>query len=257
LSVKEFQVSGFKLKVLSFLLLASGFVSQSFAEESVNALVQSELSFAKTASEKGIKTAFQSYLAEDSILFRPRAVSGKAWIAGHPETPGVLIWEPTYAEISGSGDLGFTTGPYVYKTSKDAAEGDYGQFFSIWKKQSDGSWKVFLDTGLEKQKDKTPLKTRTGKSPIVSKKELEKQKKIVEEADLVPSVATDALILHDQEYGTDCTFVQNGSGISQSADLAYFYGTFQCGATQGNYVRVWRKVDCWQVALDYRMERRL
>ena len=225
---------------------------QSFAEESVNTLVQSELSFAKTASEKGIKTAFLSYLAEYSILFRPNAVSGKEWTAAQPETPGVLIWEPSYAEISGSGDLGFTTGPYVYKTSRDSADGDYGQFFSIWKKQNDGSWKVLLDTGTPVKKEKTSLTTRTNKGSSVSNQEREKQQKLVAEADLHPSILTDALLLYDQEYGKECTFAQNGTGISQSADLAYFYGTFQCGATQGNYVRVWRNVDYWQVAVDYR-----
>jgi ketosteroid isomerase-like protein len=255
LSIKKFQGPDFKFKKAGLFFFFLAFMSfESFAEESANALVQSELSFAKTASEKGIKTAFLSYLAEDSILFRPHAVSGKEWTAAQPETPGVLIWEPSYAEISGSGDLGFTTGPYVYKTLRDSADGDYGQFFSLWKKQNDGTWKVLLDAGiyLEKQKEKTALVTRTGKGSAASKQELEKQKKILEKADLGQFVTTDALLLHDQEYGTNCSFVQNGSGISLSADLAYFYGAFQCGATQGNYVRVWRKVEHWQVAVDYR-----
>jgi len=242
----------FKWNVLVIFLLAAGFASQSFAEESVDTLVQSELSFAKTASEKGIKTAFLTYLADDSVLFRPNTVTGKKWTSEHPDTPGVLIWEPTYAEVSGAGDLGFTTGPYVYKSSKDAVEEDYGQFFSIWKKQNDGTWKVFLDTGLPKRKEKTPLITRTNKGSGVSIKEQDEQLKIAAKADLTPSAATDALLLYDQEYGTNCTFTQNGSGISQSVDLVYFYGTFQCGETQGIYVRVWRKVDQWEVAVDYR-----
>jgi ketosteroid isomerase-like protein len=238
------------LKVLAFLLLASLAV-QSFAEESINTLVQSEISFAKTASEKGIKTAFLAYLAEDSLLFRPAAVAGKKWITEHPETPGVLNWEPTYAEVSGAGDLGFTTGPYIYKESKDSTEGDYGQFFSIWKKQSGGKWKVYLDTGLPKKKEKTPLITRTNKGSVSSKEEADRELKVVAKADLNSSETTGALLLHNQEYEKNCTFAQNGSGISQSADLAYFYGTFQCGAAQGSYVRVWRKLGRWQLAIEY------
>lgn len=240
-----------------FFILVLFLSFECLAEENVNTLVQSELAFARTASEKGIKTAFLMYLAEDSILFRPRVVSGREWMQGRPETPGALIWEPSYAEVSGAGDLGFTTGPYIYKPSANEPPATYGQFFSIWKKQPDQTWKVLLDAGIEydKEKPKASLITRTGHGTQASEGEREKQRDTVRAKDvaLLPdSLAPDAIVLRDKDFNSDCTFSQEASAISQSADLAYVFGTFTCGESKGVYVRVWRKEDGWKVAVDYR-----
>ena len=60
-----------------------------------------------------------------------------------------LTWTPVGADISASGDLGYTYGTYEF-SSKDK-DGktvvDHGKYTSIWKKQGDGSWKVVLDMG--------------------------------------------------------------------------------------------------------------
>jgi ketosteroid isomerase-like protein len=60
-----------------------------------------------------------------------------------------LIWTPVGADISGSGDLGYTYGSYEFhskdKDGKPSVE--YGKYTSIWKLQKDGSWKVVLDMG--------------------------------------------------------------------------------------------------------------
>jgi hypothetical protein len=109
---KGFRVEGFKEKATAFALIL--ILSGALFSDDVNTLVQSELAFSRLSSEKGIQAAFLANLAEDSILFRPRAVPGKKWVTDHP-TPGILIWEPAVAEISGTKDLGFTTWPYTYK----------------------------------------------------------------------------------------------------------------------------------------------
>jgi ketosteroid isomerase-like protein len=232
-----------------FFLLFSAFV---FADNAAQSLAQAELSFAHTASQKGIKDAFLAYLAEDSVLFRPRAVSGRQWMSDHPANPGVLIWEPSYAEVSGAGDLGFTTGPYSYQKSANDPPA-YGQFFSIWKKQSDGTWKVFLDTGIDQKKEKGPLVTRTGSGSISPSTDTEL--KTVLNADTAFSESMDSenvIRLFQKDYGNHCSFKQDAYGIAKSADLAFVYGTFQCGENSGVYVRMWRKEGDWKVALDYR-----
>jgi ketosteroid isomerase-like protein len=243
------------LPALLFLLLPTFL----FADEAAQSLAQSELAFAHTASEKGIKDAFLAYLAEDSVLFRPRAVPGKQWMSGRPATKGVLIWEPSYAEVSGAGDLGFTTGPYSYKASPEDTSVSYGQFFTIWKKQSDGIWNVFLDAGVayEKEKPATPLVTKAGKSAVVSNEVRESEHKNVLDAESRFSAgmySENAIRLFQKDFGGDCTFKPDASGISQSADLAYVYGTFGCDTNSGIYVRMWRKEGEWKVALDYRNE---
>ncbi|HEX2521803.1 MAG TPA: nuclear transport factor 2 family protein, partial [Terriglobia bacterium] len=112
-------------------------------------LVESERAFAAASVAKGTRAAFLEYLAENSILFRPGPVAGKKWIEEHPAPPNLLTWEPAFAEVSESGDLGYTTGPWEIRPSspKDKPTA-YGHFVSVWKLQTDGAWKVVVDLGI-------------------------------------------------------------------------------------------------------------
>jgi ketosteroid isomerase-like protein len=60
-----------------------------------------------------------------------------------------LTWTPTDAQMSPSGDMGYTWGHYEGH-SKDANGNPVtttGRYITIWRKQPDGSWKVALDAG--------------------------------------------------------------------------------------------------------------
>ena len=64
---------------------------------------------------------------------------------------GVQIeWAPVASGLSPAGDLGYTVGTSRY-TAPDASgarvETGRGSYVSIWRKQSDGGWKVLFDTG--------------------------------------------------------------------------------------------------------------
>lgn len=115
----------------------------------VQSLVDAERGFAKSAADKGIRDAFIMNLADDATLFRPHAVAGKKWMTDHAAIPGLLSWWPSYAYVSRSGDLGYTTGPWEYrgKGPGDKQVG-YGNFITLWKKQADGAWKVVVDLGI-------------------------------------------------------------------------------------------------------------
>jgi ketosteroid isomerase-like protein len=54
-----------------------------------------------------------------------------------------LYWAPSYAGIARSGDLGFTTGPASFDATRTAAI----QYFTVWRRQADGSWKWIFDGG--------------------------------------------------------------------------------------------------------------
>lgn len=58
-------------------------------------------------------------------------------------------WEPIGGEIGAGGDLGFTYGTYTLKfNSKDGKLVEKkGHNLTVWKKQSDGAWKVAADVG--------------------------------------------------------------------------------------------------------------
>ncbi len=64
--------------------------------------------------------------------------------------PSLLLWTPTEGDVAAAGDLGWLTGPAAVRENKPDGRVVYtGQYFSVWKKQSDGTWKVLLDAGIE------------------------------------------------------------------------------------------------------------
>jgi ketosteroid isomerase-like protein len=113
-------------------------------------LVEAERAFARTSGEKGIREAFLTWLAPDAIVFRPGPVEGRpVYEKMDPANPAVLTWEPEFAEIAASGELGYTTGPYEVRPRRGAAPSGFGHYISIWKMQPDDGWKVFLDIGVQ------------------------------------------------------------------------------------------------------------
>lgn len=55
-----------------------------------------------------------------------------------------ISWNPVDAVVARSGDLAYSWGNWKFN-AKDTVF--YGNYFTAWKKQSDGSWKVALDGG--------------------------------------------------------------------------------------------------------------
>jgi ketosteroid isomerase-like protein len=117
-------------------------------------LKQLEAEFMKAAADKGSQ-GYMSYYADDSVEVPNGGplIQGKAEIAKGmsflDDKNNRLIWTPVGADISASGDLGYTYGTYEFHAiGKDAKPTvQYGKYTSIWKQQKDGSWKVVLDMG--------------------------------------------------------------------------------------------------------------
>ncbi len=117
-------------------------------------LKQLEGEFMKAAAERGSQ-GYMSYYADDSVELPNGAaiIPGKANIAKGmsflDDKNNRLSWTPVGADISASGDLGYTYGTYEFhskgKEGKPTVE--YGKYTSIWKLQKDGTWKVVLDMG--------------------------------------------------------------------------------------------------------------
>jgi ketosteroid isomerase-like protein len=117
-------------------------------DAALSALVDSERAFARAAAELGTLNAFRTFLADDAVLFRPRAVNAQQWLREAPDAPGLLSWEPVIADVSAAGDLGYTTGPWKYRQDPNGAVLSHGNYFTVWKKQPDGSWKAVIDHGI-------------------------------------------------------------------------------------------------------------
>lgn len=145
-----------KRVLLSSLLIWLGLVAFGVAQKRPDAaaelqsVVRAEREFARAAAEHGTRAAFLANLADDGIVFSPGPVNGKKSWSERPASPGLLSWEPVYADVARAGDLGYTTGPWEFRpqevSDKPVA---HGQYMTIWKKQPDGNWKFVLDVGTQ------------------------------------------------------------------------------------------------------------
>ena len=111
-----------------------------------------EQEFANYSKEHGFYEAFSSYLAKDAVTLNggsQPAVGLDAVLANMEGGTGELLWAPIAADISKSGDLGYTWGRYTFTSTNDAGETQtsHGKYMSVWKLQDDGTWKVVLDGG--------------------------------------------------------------------------------------------------------------
>ena len=138
----------------SVLIPNTGFLASASGKDSAETLKQLEAEFMKAAAEKG-SAGYMSYYADDAVEVPNNApiIQGKTNIAKDmsflDDKNNHLTWTPVGADISSSGDLGYTYGTYEFeskdKDGKPVVE--HGKYTSIWKKQRDGSWKVVLDMG--------------------------------------------------------------------------------------------------------------
>jgi ketosteroid isomerase-like protein len=128
--------------------------SASAPQANADTLRQLEAEFMKATAERGSQ-GYLSYYAEDAVEVPNNAglIQGKANIAKTMEflddKNNHLTWTPVGADISASGDMGYTYGTYEFASSDRNGKPvvDHGKYTTIWKKQKDGSWKVVLDMG--------------------------------------------------------------------------------------------------------------
>lgn len=137
--------------LLTFVTL--GFATRTQEKPALQAMVETERAFAKMSEDQGTRPAFVAFIADDGILFRPRAVQGKQWFAEHPlpqsDKRPLLSWYPAVAGVARAGDLGYTTGPWEFKADiHDAKPVAWGHFLTVWKRQPDGSWRFAIDLGV-------------------------------------------------------------------------------------------------------------
>lgn len=119
-------------------------------------LVEAERAFSRMSVERGVRESFLAFFADDGINFQPHPTTTReAYLkrpapAAVPPPPVTLYWEPVFADVSRAGDLGYTTGPYrLSDRSAERRPARHGYYFSIWKRQADGAWKVILDVGIQ------------------------------------------------------------------------------------------------------------
>jgi ketosteroid isomerase-like protein len=113
-------------------------------------LRRTERGFAKATSEIGVRNGFLTFFAED-VVMPPEVGPARAGMVGWPNPveprPTDLVWEPLYGDIARSMNLGYLTGPSSF-TDRNGKK-HTGVYFSIWRRNAEGLWRVVLDAGLD------------------------------------------------------------------------------------------------------------
>ena len=137
--------------LVGFVGLALGCGSSVNVEQQRSALLAVDREWSQTTTDL---SKFLSYYAADASVYpqgMPIATGSEAIrdaMTKMASMPGFsLQWSATKADVSASGDLGYTTGAYQM-TMNDAAGkpmAEKGKYVTVWKKQSNGSWKATED----------------------------------------------------------------------------------------------------------------
>ena len=137
-----------------FLLLSACSTAndQSKMKKAREEIVRTEREFEQMAATKGLSEAFAYYADSAATLNRGGyVVHGKdsiRLIYLAPRFKGVkLEWKPDFVEVSKAADLGYTYGKYTFTKldSTGQAVRSNGIFHTVWKRQSDGSWRFVWD----------------------------------------------------------------------------------------------------------------
>jgi uncharacterized protein (TIGR02246 family) len=123
-------------------------------EADLKAIKDVETAWVKTAATKDVD-AFVTYYADDASVLMPNAplFTGKPAIK---ESLKPLMTDPNFSltfmatkvDVSKSGDMGYTQGPYKMSFSDQRGNKfeDEGKYLTVFRKQADGTWKSVEDT---------------------------------------------------------------------------------------------------------------
>lgn len=117
-------------------------------------VMQADRAFAEATAAQGAN-GWASFFAADGRMYRQRGyVDGHdsiraAMIPAFADTTSALRWAPDTAVVAASGDLAYTLGHWesVARTAAGDSVVARGNYVTIWRRQSDGSWKVAVDIG--------------------------------------------------------------------------------------------------------------
>ncbi len=281
--------------IFTVFILMISFAALSFAQDRTVSkdqadMVAAERAFAKLGYERGFRVSFYTYFADDAIAFTPHPTKVRSGLAKLDPDKLPLArpfnWAPVLGDISAAGDMGYNAGPVVYEDRKAPNQPHrHGMFFSIWKKQSDGSWRVLLDLGVDvpsavaaisapyRSVSKAAPKNKNLDATAELSKMLQADKDLMEvsasgslsawspwlddnvrihRSGIMPVVGKEAvntwLATQKYTYKGEPMF----SDIAVSDDLGYIYGSAEAGPEKGYYVRVWKRDDkgAWRMVVD-------
>ncbi len=141
-----------KLVFFPLIILLSCTSQEEKVKEAKKEILNTDRAFSAMSSEMGMHEAFLHYAAKDAVKLQDGQFPVIGLEALRENFEGVsdsnfrLTWEPVKAEVSQSGDLGYTFGNWELDDFQRRAI-RYGNYITIWRKQKDGTWRWILDGG--------------------------------------------------------------------------------------------------------------
>ncbi|HEY8560081.1 MAG TPA: hypothetical protein VIL74_06870 [Pyrinomonadaceae bacterium] len=250
-------------------------------------LVETEQAFARAAAEKGTRAAFLEFLADDGIVFAPTEANGKLVWKARPESPALLAWNPAWADISSDGKLGYTTGGWEFRPNgKTDQPNGFGEYVTLWQKQSNGKYRAVLDIGISHPAStlstapwQSPADAETGARDLKSGVNLSTLTDIFSNKSVANGyfnyLAEDCIVLRDghapftgrrnaflglekldKEFPASSFLDFTGNTSQVSGNLMYIWGVYQLKAKDDsvkkwNFLQIWKnRAGKWEIVLD-------
>lgn len=130
--------------MLAFAVVAPAAAPNAKLKEEVR---RSEAAFARTMADRN-HAAFAVFLAPDAVFvsgqgaLRGAKAVAEGWKRYFEGEAAPFSWEPDVVEVLESGRLALSSGPV-----RDRAGKRVGTFNSVWRRESNGRWRVVLDNG--------------------------------------------------------------------------------------------------------------
>lgn len=253
------------------------FVNISAWSQFDSSIIVAEKNFAFTARQESFRVAFLNNLDSNGLIFENGNVyNAIEAFSKMKETAAKLLWHPSFACASKSGDLGFTTGAFEFRKEMNSKVLSAGQYSSVWIKRDSGGWKLLLDLGIDFDSSiyQNSLPTHLFSDLVLPESKMEWthiEKSFIDKFEK-QGVAAFITVLHEsswfnlqnklplsskkaivevlEEVPENILFKPAGSGCSNAGDLFYVYGDVISGTRKENYLRIWgHTLEGWKIIL--------
>lgn len=252
------------------------------AQKGIEGLIQAEKNFAAYSVVNSTKEAFQQFIDSNSIMFdNGKPIKAIEFWAKREKNEGVLNWWPQYAEISASGDFGYTTGPWTFQSSAKDSIVARGQYITVWQINKNGEWKFLVDLGInnsqvnltenvirinttkqsgEKNENPNlfPMQAAAGafwnlfaKNKSKAYKKYLSAESILNRNGFLPAVSDEERVKLIKSTPSFDEMVLEGWGISPVLDMGYSYGSATIKGKTENFLHIWRReLSGWKIAVE-------
>lgn len=236
-------------------------------------MADTERAFARRAAQVGVRDSFLEFFADDAIRFGEAPEPAKPFLQQlkpQPSSVVELLWEPRIGDIAASGEIGWLSGPASRIVHAAAVPVTELAYFSIWKRQADGAFRVLIDQGITTP-TAAPFEAsfaRVDASDRYTGAATDAQTKLAAaDRASTPPLAADGRLYRDGML----PFVGSAARARQaterarrtaplhaeaarSGDVGFTYGRYEQApdAESGHYVRVWSRTRSgkWLVTLE-------